>query len=185
MSTERLIPGHPNIQELGFVNPFIFITVEESKGDIPVHPNEQASVGRTNGSNELITYVLFNVPPISNFPGATADTKCFLVPLPASIDQSGSKSVEVFSLEPGYTLPTTLTFNTRPNPNLQLSTITFGGTTGLVPVEMDIGGQTPCNFGQKQVFQIRCTGDNALLTFNVNPVDTYPNGMALVVGNVS
>ena len=181
----RLIPGNPNIHELGFVNPFFFITVEESKGNTPFHPSEQATVGRTNGTAERITYVSFNVPPIGNFPGATADTKCFLLPLPDTIDKSGSKSLQIFSLASGFTLPTSLTFNTRPGPDQQLSTVTYGDSNGITPITMENPVKAACHFGGKQEFLVRCTGDNALFTFTTNPINTQPNGMVLVIGNVS
>src|SRR5271167_4558221 len=153
MTSPRLIPGNPNIQQLVFVNPFFFITVEMSQPNTPFHPKEQAAVGKTNGSAELISYVSFHVPAINGFPGATANTKCFLVPLPNSITESGSKTVQIFSLQPGLILPTTLTFNDRPEPDQQLSTVTFGGPTGLEPVAMENFVEVAPNFSRKQQFE--------------------------------
>jgi hypothetical protein len=183
MSTDSIIPGHPNIKELGFVNPSFFITVKQAQGNTEFHPDHQGSVGRTNGNAELICYVSFNVPDISDFPDADDNTKAFLVPLPNSV--SGSKTVQIFDLQPGFILPTALTFNTRPNPDQNLASVTFGGPTGVQPIEMDTFGGINAKFGEKQEFQVRATGDNASVHFSVNPVDTSPNGMALVIGNVS
>lgn len=180
-----IIPGHPNIQELGFVNPFIFITVEESSPETAFHPSRDATVGLTNGAAGLITYVTFNVPDISKFPGANTNTKCFLVPLPSSISQSGSKTVEIFDLPPGVTLPISMTYDNRLEPNQNISTVTFGGPNDLTPVEMDNFVEVAPNFGSTQAFQVRATGDNAFISFSVNPVDIQPNGMVLVIGNVS
>src|SRR5438477_11755183 len=88
-----IIPGHPNIKELGFVHAAFFITVEEAQPNTPFHPNEHASIGKTNGSAERITYVSFNVGQMSAYPGATMNSKCFLVPLPTTVDSAGSKPV--------------------------------------------------------------------------------------------
>jgi hypothetical protein len=180
-----IIPGHPNLAQLGFVNPFIFITVEQSQPETVFHPSRDATVGRTNGSAELITYVTFNVPDIRIFPGANANTKGFVIPLPTSVNQSGSKTVEIFDLQPGVTLPTSMTFDDRLEPNNNLSTVTFGGPNGLTPVEMDSFVQATPNFGGTQSFEIRATGDNAAITFSVNPVDIQPNGVVFVIANVS
>jgi len=180
-----IIPGNPNIKQLGFVNPFIFITVNGSQPEAVSHPSRDASVGITNGAAELITYVTFNVPDISNFPGANANTKGFVIPLPSSIDQSGSKTVEIFDLQPGVTLPTSMTFDDRLEPNNNLSTVTFGGPNDLTPVEMDSFVEAIPDFGGTQTFQVRATGDSASITFSVNPVDILPNGIVFVIANVS
>jgi hypothetical protein len=180
-----IIPGHPNITQLGFVNPFLFITVEESQPETAFHPSEEATVGRTDGAAELITYVSFNVPEISNFPGANANTKGFVIPLPSSVNQSGSKTVEIFDLQPGTTLSTSMTFDDRLEPNNNLSTVTFGGSNDLTPVAMDSFVESTPNFSGRQAFQVRATGDNASLAFSVNPVDVQPNGIVFVIANVS
>jgi len=180
-----IIPGHPNIKQLGFVNPFIFLTVEQSNPETAYHPSRDAKVARTNGAAEFITYVTFNVPDIANFPGADANTKGFVVPLPSSVNTAGSKTVEIFDLQPGVTLPTSMTFDDRLEPNQNLSNVTFGGTNDITPVEMDIFVEVTPNFGGTQAFQVRATGDTALFSFTVNPVDTLPNGIVLVIGNVN
>jgi hypothetical protein len=180
-----IIPGHPNITQLGFVNPFLFITVEESQPETAFLPSREATVGRTDGAAELITYVTFNVPDIGNFPGANANTKGFVIPLPSSVNQSGSKIVEVFDLQPGMPLSTSMTFDDRLEPNNNLSTVTFGGPNDLTPVEMDTFVETSPNFGGTQAFQVRATGDNASLAFSVNPADIQPNGIVFVIANVS
>jgi hypothetical protein len=179
-----VIPGNSNIQELGFVNPAFFITVEQAQPNTPFHPNEHASVSKTDGSAEFITYVSFNVGEMSAYPGATANSKCFVVPLPTTVDQAGSKTVEIFTLIPGETLTTSMTFNDRLNPNNQLSSVTFGGASGVEVISMQNFDPPTPNFGGIQQFQVRCTGDNALITFDVSPVDVFPNGMALVIANV-
>lgn len=168
-----LIPGNPNIQELGFVHAAIFITVEQAQPNTIFHPNEHASVGITNGSAELITYVSFNVGEMSAYPGATTNSKCFLVPLPTTVDPTGSKTVEVFTLLPGQTFATSMTYTDRPSPNNQLSSITFGGENGTQVVSMQNFDPPTPNFGGIQQFQVRCTGDNALITFDVSPVDIF------------
>ena len=180
-----IIPGHPNIQELGYVNPDFFITVRENQPNTIFGTNHVAEIGRTNGSAERITYVSFNVPPKSNFPQANANTKAFLVPLPATVDPAGSKVIETFSLQAGFTLPPTLTFNTRPEPDQNLSSITYGGGNGITPIEMDNFVEVAPNFAGRQAFEIRATGDNAEMTFSTSPVNTSPNGMVLVIGNMS
>lgn len=177
-----LIPGHPNIKELGFVNPTFFITVSEQNG-IAGHSNH-ATVGRTNGSKEFITYVSFQVPTINHFPGATADSKAILVPLPKAVEPSGSKKVQIFSLQAGVTLPATSTFNTRPGIDQNLSDVIYGGPTGVKPVTMDIFVNVPANFGGKQEFEVRSTGDNSHITFEI-PLGAAPHGMALVIANIS
>jgi hypothetical protein len=184
MSSTPIIPGHPNIQELGYVSPEFFITVEESQPTTIVNPNEEAQVSKTNGAAEFITYVTFNVPTINSFAGATADTKCFLVPLPDTVDANGSKAIEIFDLLPNATLTTAMTFNDRPNPNNQLNLVTFGGATGVDPVSMENFVQKTPNFGGVQQFQLRSSGDNDLITFTLSPVDPRPKGMALVIGNI-
>jgi hypothetical protein len=182
MSALNLIPGHPEITELGFANPFIFITVSASTPETPAHPSEQATISKTNGSAESILYVTFNIPDISFFPGATANSKAYLVPLPTSV--GGDNTVEVFSLLPGVnTLPTSITYDGRPSPNLQLSSVTFGGAGGVTPVVYTSFDAVTPNLGGPQSFMVRCTGDNADISFSVSPVDTSPNGMALVIGN--
>ena len=180
-----IIPGHPNIKQLGFVNPFIFITVEQANPETEYHPSRDATVARTNGAAEFITYVTFNVPDIGNFPGANANTKGFVVPLPGSVDQSGSKTVEIFDLQPGVTLPTSMTFDNRLEPNENLNNVTFGGPNDVTPIEMDSFVEATPNFGGVQAFQVRATGDTALFSFTVNPVDTLPNGIVFVIANVS
>ena len=180
-----LIPGKPNIQELGYVSADFFITVKQAQPDTPFNPNASASVGITKGSAELITYVSFNVDKMSAYPGATANSKCFLVPLPTTVDPAGSKTVNVFSLIKGQTLATSMTFNGRLSSDNQLSTITFGGANGTQVISMQNFVSSTPNFGSTQQFQVRCTGDNALITFDVSPPGTFPKGMALVIANVS
>jgi hypothetical protein len=180
-----LIPGKPNIQELGYISADYFITVKQAQPDTPFNRNTYASVGITKGSAELITYVSFNVGKMSAYPGATANSKCFLVPLPATVDAAGSKNVNVFSLTQGQTLATSMTYNGRLSSNNQLSTITFGGANGTQVVSMQNFGASTPNFGGIQQFQVRCTGDNALITFDTSPGSISPNGMVLVIANVS
>ena len=185
MSTPQLIPGHPNIKQLGFVNPYFFVTVYQSEPDTIFGTNHVADIGRTDGSAERITYVTFNVPPMSEFPGANAETKAFLVPLPDTVDPNGSKVIETFDLQPGFQLPASFTFDTRPEPNNNLASITYGGASGVTPIEMDIFVEDVPNYGGTQAFEVRATGDNANITFSTNPVNTHPNGMVLVIANVS
>ena len=184
MSSPPIIPGNPNIQELGYVSPEFFITVEQSQPNTIFNPNEHGQVSKTDGSIEFITYVSFNIPSIASFAGATANSKCFLVPLPDTVDANGSKTIEIFDLLPGETLPTSMTFNGRLNPNNELSSVTFGGAMGLDPMSMENFVETTPNFGGLQQFQVRCQGDDGLITFTLSPVDPHPKGMALVIGNI-
>jgi len=78
-----------------------------------------------------------------------------------------------------------MTFDDRLEPNQNLSNVTFGGTNDITPVEMDIFVEVTPNFGGTQAFQVRATGDTALFSFTVNPVDTLPNGIVLAIGNVN
>jgi hypothetical protein len=46
--------------------------------------------------------------------------------------------METFSLQPGVQLPPTFTSNPRPEPDVNLAAITYGGEDGRTPVEMDL-----------------------------------------------
>ena len=184
MISPPIIPGNPNIQELGFVSPEFFITVEESQPNTIFNPNEQGQVSKADGATEFITYVSFILPYMASFAGATANTKCFLVPLPDTVDANGSKTIEIFDLLPGETLPTSMTFNDRLNPNNELSSITFGGAMDLNPMSMENFVEATPNFGGRQEFLVRCQGDDGLITFTLSHVDHHPKGMALVIGNI-
>jgi len=181
MRSPSIIPGNPNIQELGYVSPEFFITLEESQPNTNFNLNEQRQVSKTNGAIEFITYASFNVPSIASFAGATTNSKCFLVPLPDTIDAHGSKTIEIFDLLPGETLPTSMTFNDRLNPDNELSSVTFGGAMSLRPMSMENFVAATPNFGGLQQFQVRCQGDDARITFTLSLADPHPN---LVIGNI-
>jgi hypothetical protein len=62
MSTTPIIPGNDNIQQLGYINPDFFVTVQQAQPDTAFALSHIAEVGKTNGASELITYVSFTIP---------------------------------------------------------------------------------------------------------------------------
>ena len=174
---ETIIPGDGSYVELGAIAPSFFISVDTSSCADVYGRMSYASIGKVHGGSEIKTYVSFDVPAAgASMPGVNANTKCFLAPLPDNI--SGSPFIDTFSLLPGFTLPSTLTCSAYGS-DQNLARLTYGPPPhGVDVVSIDNFVTVPCNWGGKQEFLVRATGDDASAYFN------GLDSMALVIANI-
>jgi len=161
-------------QTLSFIPSSYNYVVSQAQPDVDQAPivgsSSIAIISRTNGNNDVDTIVNFDIPAMSDIPGATPSSTCsFAIYNVAAL--SGSQTMQLYTLNQFVDLfspPVTWNSADVQSVNQYLGTYeVFSGATTGPSVATDGGSWTfPCQFGYTMQFLMRPEGDNDYITWS-------------------
>lgn len=161
-------------QALSLVPASYNYVVSQAQPDVDEEPTaggpNVAVISRTNGNNDIDTIVNFDMPDISQIPGATPSSTCsFVIYNVAAL--SGSETMQLYTLNEFvdlYSPPVTWNSADVQSVNQNYGTYqVFSGATTGPSVAIDGGSWTfPCQFGQTLQFLMRPEGQDDYITWS-------------------